>query len=735
MQGFLPVTPLLRSSGFCWHAIDRNGAIIGQNHHFSHIALQSLSIAPVQAIWNASLENGCEATLALVRIMILALLVASTLTTAGLLLGPGSRPAAGSDILRGPGFYPSWNSATGCTAQLMTLEEFTGSVVNPKEIPPAVGADYSGGLLRLAGNAPAGTNVASSKWPFSKRALPNQVPDQLPCSKRLDDGTKVSTLVEIHALTVLGIAANECGYRFPGVCDLTFHLCNAVVAPSCHWYSYPDTMHMAYAEIDMYWQHAKIAPILPLIGSTIDVQGFGYWDDAHVTNGWHSFSGWELHPFTAWKLSGEAKLHASFNHTPDSTPLGETMKFTATVAGGMPPYSFGWDFGDGATASGSGTSHSFVTAGQYNVTLSVADSNGIRTTTSEFVSITRPPDFQVVVDPLIVYLTPGSSGSITAAVSSIGGFRGQVNLFTDPASSGIDIQLGRRFVTLTAGESVSIGLTILAHKDVNPGSYLLILRAIHEGAVRSGTATINIPNFDLSVDSSSLDTTPGSRSSFSILTRSVGGFGDPVSMSATSSPPGMTIILEPSTVQLAPGNSTVVNLVVQASTPDNYTILVTGSSASYVQKLQLNVEVESPADFAIAPSSTSVSQDSPSQQLTTFSLSSVNGFQGQILLTANSSPPGPTISLPSNLTLSPGTTMPVSMTISTNGLPARNYTITVVGTSGMIIHTAKIDLAVHRGRPTSIYLASLILVAGIAAVISVKVGRSLELRRFVGNTG
>lgn len=612
----------------------------------------------------------------------------------------------------------------------MSLEQFAGSVVNPKETPPQAGADYSGGLLRLAGNALAGTNVLSTKWPFSKRALPNQVPDQLPCSEKLRDGTQVSTLVEIHSLTVLGIAANECSYRFPGICDLTFHLCNAVLAPSCHWYTYPDTMHMAYAEIDMYWQNAKIAPILPPIGATIDVQGFAYWDDAHVTEGWHSFSGWELHPFTAWRLSGQAKLQASFNHTPDSAPLGETLKFTATAAGGTPPYSFGWDFGDGGAASGGATSHSFVAARQYNVTLSVADFNGFRTTTSELISITRPPDFQTVIDPPTIYLTPGSSGSITATVSSIGGFSGQVNLSADPVSYGIDIQLSKKSVTLTAGQSGSIRLAILASRDVNPGSYILILRGMHEGVARSGTVTINIPNFDLSVDSASLDTTPGSPSSFSLIIRSVGGFGDPVSLSATSSPPGMTITLEPSTVQLVPANSTTVNLVAQASTPDNYTILVTGSTNSYTQTLQLIIEVDSPADFTIASSSTLVSQDSASQQVTAFSLSSVGGFQGQIFLTANSSPPGPTISLPSSLTLSPGTTVPVSVTISTKDLPARNYTITVVGASGMIIHSAKIDLVVQRSHPASIYLASLLLVGGMAAVISVKIGRSIGFRRF-----
>src|SRR5438094_9033171 len=42
--------------------------------------------------------------------------------------------------------------------------------------------------------------------------------------------------------------------------------------------------------------------ILP--GSTsIDVQGFIYWDPTEVTTQGHMYSGWELHPFTAWRLS------------------------------------------------------------------------------------------------------------------------------------------------------------------------------------------------------------------------------------------------------------------------------------------------------------------------------------------------------------------------------------------------------------------------------------------------
>ncbi|HVH15539.1 MAG TPA: IPT/TIG domain-containing protein [Candidatus Angelobacter sp.] len=34
----------------------------------------------------------------------------------------------------------------------------------------------------------------------------------------------------------------------------------------------------------------------------VDVQGFVYWDPGHLNETWHGFSGWELHPLTAWRI-------------------------------------------------------------------------------------------------------------------------------------------------------------------------------------------------------------------------------------------------------------------------------------------------------------------------------------------------------------------------------------------------------------------------------------------------
>ena len=60
-----------------------------------------------------------------------------------------------------------------------------------------------------------------------------------------------------------------------------------------------------HAEIDGTWISAHVAP--PFwpegLGTRIDVQGFVFWDPAHVDDAWHQYSGWELHPVAAWRYS------------------------------------------------------------------------------------------------------------------------------------------------------------------------------------------------------------------------------------------------------------------------------------------------------------------------------------------------------------------------------------------------------------------------------------------------
>jgi PKD repeat protein len=79
------------------------------------------------------------------------------------------------------------------------------------------------------------------------------------------------------------------------------------------------------------------------------------------------------------------------NFTSDtSTPTtGQQILFKATASGGVGPYVFTWNFGDGETANGDSIQHTYVSTGTYNVTITVRDSAGHAYQTSNTLTIAR----------------------------------------------------------------------------------------------------------------------------------------------------------------------------------------------------------------------------------------------------------------------------------------------------------------------------------------------------------
>jgi PKD repeat protein len=57
-----------------------------------------------------------------------------------------------------------------------------------------------------------------------------------------------------------------------------------------------------------------------------------------------------------------------------NSAVGQTCTFGGLASGGVPPYSFSWDFGDGTSGFGSSVTHIYTAPGKYAVTLTVKDS-------------------------------------------------------------------------------------------------------------------------------------------------------------------------------------------------------------------------------------------------------------------------------------------------------------------------------------------------------------------------
>jgi len=97
----------------------------------------------------------------------------------------------------------------------------------------------------------------------------------------------------------------------------------------------------------------------------------------------------------------QASLDISFSVDKRTVRAGQTVQFTVRqIAGGFPPYSYEWDFGDGNTSTDISPTHNYKTAGDYTVALTITDDRGN--------TDTQTRDYYVNV-------LPGWSAGITAS--------------------------------------------------------------------------------------------------------------------------------------------------------------------------------------------------------------------------------------------------------------------------------------------------------------------------------
>jgi len=75
---------------------------------------------------------------------------------------------------------------------------------------------------------------------------------------------------------------------------------------------------------------------------------------------------------------------------PYSGEIDEEIQFTGFATGGVQPYSWHWDFGDGGEATEQNPTHAYTEAGVFNVTLTVTDDEGTIATDTTTATIVGP---------------------------------------------------------------------------------------------------------------------------------------------------------------------------------------------------------------------------------------------------------------------------------------------------------------------------------------------------------
>jgi len=81
------------------------------------------------------------------------------------------------------------------------------------------------------------------------------------------------------------------------------------------------------------------------------------------------------------------------------------INFTGSIIGGLPPYTFNWDFGDGGTSSEQNPSYRYTAIGTYTATFIIRDSEGNESSDTANVTITYAlPSVTLVKPVLAIYI-------------------------------------------------------------------------------------------------------------------------------------------------------------------------------------------------------------------------------------------------------------------------------------------------------------------------------------------
>jgi len=104
---------------------------------------------------------------------------------------------------------------------------------------------------------------------------------------------------------------------------------------------------------------------------------------------------------------------ADFTFSPANPAIGQSVSFNGSQSTPGPGHTianYAWDFGDGGRGTGVSASHSFGTAGTYNVVLTVTDEAGQTATTSKSVPVAVPPQIPPPTADFVFSPTAPSTG-------------------------------------------------------------------------------------------------------------------------------------------------------------------------------------------------------------------------------------------------------------------------------------------------------------------------------------
>jgi PKD repeat protein len=147
----------------------------------------------------------------------------------------------------------------------------------------------------------------------------------------------------------------------------------------------------------------------PSVGASLPKYGGGVmaWDGSlnatlFFGGDWCVLSACQGNPYSNWTYEWTAQppiTHLAIQAYTNPVDPGVPTNFSHSAVGGVAPFNYSWNFGDGATSYALAPSHAYSTPGQYNVSLELTDSDGHSASAFSTVAVSNAPNLSPHISP------------------------------------------------------------------------------------------------------------------------------------------------------------------------------------------------------------------------------------------------------------------------------------------------------------------------------------------------
>ena len=199
-------------------------------------------------------------------------------------------------------------------------------------------------------------------------------------------------------------------------------------------------------------------------------------------------------------------------------------------------------------------------------------------------------DFSIAAEQAGVTVPATGSANSSIFLSSLNSFNGVVNLQVAGAPAGVSASITPSFLFLSGGNSTSASamLTVSA-SGATAGNYELTITGSSGPTVHKLTVKLHITDFMVTSSPSILSLSPRQASNVTVTIASLNGFSQPVTLTVSGLPLGVTATLTPSSLSGGVGVSTLTLTLGNKPALGTFTITVTARSGMLVHTTNITL--------------------------------------------------------------------------------------------------------------------------------------------------